>query len=240
MPLRTPGPPAERGLRTSVPSAAAVRGPPAALLVRLPGSRGARGALGAAQGLTSCPGLSCSPPATPTYRPACKPGTTFRRSILWSRGRRCARCAREAKSPRQSRVSSRPRPQRAVPSAGQPGLTPRPVAAPGIPPGGRSGALRCRVCAGDGSAQPCSQRSAARPARGSGLKQASDPAALSACSPGLLLGREEGGDRAGEGGGENAALRGQRSRAGRRRPAAGASGGERALSPWPRILIDWN
>lgn len=165
--------PPERGLCDHVPKAAAVLG--AALReagrVRLPGSRTARGALGAAQGLTRLPGLSCSPPAAPTYPPACKPGTTFRRSILWSRVRRRARCAREANSRRQSRGELAPprargpapsglcraRGRQASPHARSP--------APGIPPGGRAGALRGRVCAGDGSAQPCRPRSASRPAR---------------------------------------------------------------------------
>lgn len=88
--------------------------------------------------------------------------------------------------------------------------------------------------------KPPEVRRSGRADLGSRLEQALDPAALSRCSRGRLLRREEGLDRAGEGGGNNTTPGGQRSR--ERAPARGGRGGrrERALSSWQRIPTSRN
>lgn len=169
--------------------------------------------------------------------------STFRPPILRSGVSLFARCARAASSRRagagkaHSAACSRPRPLTGCAQPGGAGPRSRPAACARNPSRGpveSSRAPRMRR----GRLRPVKPPEVGRSGRadlGSGLEQALDPAALSRCSPGRLLRREEGLDRAGEGGGKNKTPGGQRSR--ERAPARGGRGGrrERALSSWQRI-----
>ena len=121
--------------------------------VRLSGSRGAaRGAFRAGNKAVGA-FLTSGSPASPTHPPACRPASPFRRPIP---GPRQASPPGVRRRPGDLAVQRTRSPARGAQSGGA-ALTPAPP--PGTPPRGHARAIRRCVCAGDGSAQFCSQGS---------------------------------------------------------------------------------